>query len=73
MYMKMKLMLDEKDSSKGQQIKHPYKKESVQAYKTYKIGPMYSIIHILKIIIFIILIFILLGLNFCQEHSRIIA
>jgi len=33
---------------------------------------MYSIIHILKIIIFIILIFILLGLNFCQKHSRII-
>jgi len=34
MYMKMKLILDEKDSSKGQQIKHPNKKESVQAYKS---------------------------------------
>jgi hypothetical protein len=34
MYMRMKLVLDEKDSSKGQQIKHPNKKVSVQAYKS---------------------------------------
>ena len=30
MYMKMKLILDEKDKSKGQQIKHLNKKESAQ-------------------------------------------
>jgi hypothetical protein len=34
MYMKMKLILDEKDNSKGQQIKHPNKKEIVQVYKS---------------------------------------
>jgi hypothetical protein len=32
--MKMNLILDEKDNSKGQQIKHPNKKESAQAYKS---------------------------------------
>jgi hypothetical protein len=34
MYMKMKLILDEKGNSKGQQIKHPNKKESAWAYKS---------------------------------------